>query len=88
MRWKREVMGWMYLDSYLHLHGRRQLRLENCRRVLECNALRVRLETRDLTVEIWGTGLRVFDYNDNSVLVRGKISTIQLAERGQSDASA
>ena len=81
MRWKREMMGWMYLDSYLHLHGNRQLRLENCRRVLECNELRVRLETRDLTVEIWGTALRVFDYSDNSVLVRGKISTVQLSER-------
>ena len=81
MRWKREMMGWMYLDSYLHLHGNRQLRLENCRRVLECNDLRVRLETRDLTVEIWGTGLRVFDYSDNSVLVRGKISSVQLSER-------
>ena len=81
MRWKREMMGWMYLDSYLHLHGNRQLRLENCRRVLECNELRVRLETRDLTVEIWGTGLRVFDYSDNSVLVRGKISSVQLSER-------
>ena len=80
MRWKREMMGWMYLDSYLHLHGNRQLRLENCRRVLECNDLRVRLETRDLTVEIWGTGLRVFDYKSSSMLVTGRITGIELSE--------
>ena len=81
VRWKRELMNWMYLDSYLHLHGNRELRLENCRRVLECCDIRVCLETRELTVEIWGTGLRVFDYHDNSIIVRGCITSLALHER-------
>lgn len=78
---KREVMSWMWLDSRVHLHGNRELRLENCRRVLECNDILVRLESRDLRLEIWGTHLRVFDYNDNCVLVRGKIAEVKLLER-------
>ena len=81
VRWKRELMNWMYLDSYLHLHGNRELRLENCRRVLECRDIRVCLETQDLTVEIWGTGLRVYDYHNNSVVVRGCIASLALQER-------
>jgi hypothetical protein len=81
MRWKREMMSWMYLDSYLHLHGNRELRLENCRRVLECRDVRVCLETRDLMIEIWGTDLRVFDFHDNSVIVRGTLSSLSLHER-------
>lgn len=78
---KRTVQGWVYLDTYLHLHGNEQLKLENCRRILEYNDILVRLQTLDMVIEIWGTGLRVFDYNDSSVLVTGKISAIQLTEK-------
>ena len=74
-------MSWMYLDTYLHLHGNEELRLENCRRILEYNDVCVRLQTRDMSVEIWGTNLRVFDYNDSSVLVTGKLTSIRLDER-------
>ncbi len=78
--WKRTMMSWMYLDTYLHLHSNRELRVENCRRILEYNDVLVRLRTRDLTIGIWGTGLRVFDYNDNSVLVSGNITSLRLEE--------
>lgn len=81
MRWKREVLSWMWLDSRLHLHSNRELRLENCRRVLEYNDVLVRLETRDLRVAVWGAKLRVHDYKDNSVLVCGRIDEVRLEER-------
>lgn len=78
---KRVMQGWVYLDTYLHLHGNRELRVENCMRILEYNEVLVRLQTRDMAVGIWGTGLRVYDYNDSSVLVRGKISSVTLEEK-------
>lgn len=78
---KKTIQGWVYLDTYLHLHGNEQLKLENCRRILEYNDILVRLQTLDMIIEIWGTGLRVFDYNDSSVLVTGKISAVHLTEK-------
>ncbi len=80
-RISRTVRGWVYLDTYLHLHGNQKLRVENCRRILEYNEVLVRLQTLDMMLEIWGTGLRVFDYNDSSVIVTGKISSINLTEK-------
>ncbi len=77
------VQGWVYLDTYVHLHGNRELRVENCIRILEYNEVLVRLRTRDMTVEIWGSGLRVDDFNDSSVSVRGRISSISLEEAGR-----
>ncbi len=73
----------MYLETYLHLRGNRELRVENCIRILEYNEVLVRLRTRDMTVEIWGTGLRVDDYNDSSVVVRGRISSVSMEESGR-----
>ena len=73
--------GWVYLDTYLHLHGNQRLRVENCRRILEYNDVLVRLQTVDMIVEIWGSRLRVADYNDSSVIVTGKISSLNLTEK-------
>ena len=81
MRWKREVMNWMNLGEFVHLCGNREVRIENCRRVLELDDVRVRLCTGELVVEVWGTGLRVFDFNNSSILVRGKIASVHLHER-------
>lgn len=79
-RLQRTMMSWMYLDTYVHLHGNRELRVENVRRILEYDDVCVRLRTRDMAVTIWGTGLRVFDYSDGSMLVTGRITGIELNE--------
>ncbi len=81
-RWKRTLRSWVYLDTYVHIMGNHELRLENCMKILEYNDVLVRLQTRDMIVEIWGTQLRVSDYNDSSVIVRGKITSVQLQEKG------
>ena len=79
-RFQRIMMSWMYLDTYLHLHGNRELRVEIVRRILEYDDVCVRLRTRDMTVTVWGTQLRVSDYNDSSMLVTGRITGIELSE--------
>lgn len=79
-RLKRTFQSWVYLDTYLHLHANRELRVENCMKIMEYNDVLVRLRTRDMALEIWGTGLRVYDYNDSSVIVRGKIASVALEE--------
>lgn len=79
--WKRTLRSWIYLETYLHLQGNHELRVENCMKILEYNEALVRLQTRDMIVEIWGTDLRVYDYNDSSVIVRGTVQSIQLQEK-------
>ncbi len=80
-KFKPAVPGWVYLDTYLHMHGNQRLKIENCRRILEYHEVMVRLQTIDMIIEIWGTGLRVFDYADSSVTVTGKISSVNLTEK-------
>lgn len=79
--WKRTMRSWVYLETYLHLQGNHELRVENCMKILEYNEALVRLQTRDMTVEIWGMNLRVYDYNDSSVIVRGTVQSIQMHEK-------
>ncbi len=80
-KWKRTFRSWVYLDTYVHMMGNHELRLDNCMKILEYNEVLVRLQTRDMLVVIWGTGLEVSDYNDSSVIVRGTIDSVQLQEK-------
>ena len=72
-----------YFETCIHIHGNEQLRVENCRRILTCHEVLVRLHTRDFPVEIRGRGLRVYDYQDGSVLVAGHITGLSLGEEGR-----
>lgn len=78
--WNRMIRNWVCLDTDLHLHGNAELQVENCLKILEYNEVLVRLQTRDMRIAVWGTDLRVFDYNDSGILVRGRITSVSLEE--------
>lgn len=47
----RNLLG---LETYLQLCGNQELKLENCRKVLEYNEIRIVVQTTELILEIWG----------------------------------
>lgn len=79
-QWKRTVRSWVYLETNMYVHGNHELIVENCTKILEYNDVLVRLRTRELSVEIWGTELRVYDFSDGNVTVRGTIESIRMQE--------
>ena len=48
----------LQLETYLQLTGNREIYLENCRRILEYNDIRIVVQTAELVLEIWGSDLR------------------------------
>ncbi len=42
----------------------------------------VKVRTWDLTVMIWGSDLKVNDYNASGIYVCGKIQSVELTENG------
>ena len=40
------------LETYIQLRSNRELYLENCRRIVEYNDIRIVIQTTDLTLEI------------------------------------
>ncbi|MBQ7003592.1 MAG: YabP/YqfC family sporulation protein [Oscillospiraceae bacterium] len=79
-RLRRTFQSLVYLDTHVSLRGNRAVHVENCRRILEYHDVLVRLRTRDMELEIWGTGLRVHDFHDGSVDINGCISSISIRE--------
>lgn len=75
----------LYLDTGLILEGNREMIVENCRRIEEYNEVFMQLISGSLCVQIWGSGLRAYDYRTGGLIIRGKISRIELSERSGRD---
>lgn len=71
----------LMLDTGIHIDGNRELIIENCRRIEEYNEVFMQLLSGKLRIRIWGSGLRAFDYKTHGLVIRGRISQIELIER-------
>ena len=72
----------LYLSPQIHFDCDRELLIENCHRIEEYNEVFIRLVSGRLYVQIWGSGLKAYDYNTQGLVVRGKISQVEFIERG------
>lgn len=72
----------LYMQTTMQMTGNQLLRIENCRRILEYNDIRVVVQTTDLTLSIWGKNLRVDTYSAEGVLIQGELQSIELEKKG------
>lgn len=67
------------LNTQITVCGNSYLEIENCRRIMEYNDIYLKVKASSgLVVEIWGTNLRLSDYNTDGISVRGRIASIEL----------
>lgn len=74
----------MCLQPQIHFDCDREMLIENCRRIEECNEVFMRLVSGRLYINVWGSGLRAFDFKTNGLIIRGKFSGIEFEERSSS----
>ncbi|MBR1591791.1 MAG: YabP/YqfC family sporulation protein [Ruminococcus sp.] len=67
-----------YLDSEIFISGNREIIIENCKRIEEYNEVFIRLVSGGLHINIWGDSLKAYDFRTDSLVIRGKISRIEL----------
>ncbi len=68
----------MFLDSYVSMFGTKEVLIENVRSVYECNEIMVRVKAGRNSITVWGENLKIISYNSNTVLIDGKISSVEL----------
>lgn len=74
-----------YLTPLIHIDGNNELLIENCRKIEEYSEVFMRLISGKLCINIWGNGLRAYDFHKSGLLVNGKISQIEFTERNSKD---
>lgn len=70
-----------FMETGLHIAGNREIVIENCDRIEECSDMFMSLISKKLLVQVWGYDLRAFDFKTSGLVIRGKISQIELIER-------
>lgn len=70
------------LQTYLQMSGNREIYLENCRRILEYNDIRIVVQTTDMTLEIWGKDLQADSRSPESLLIHGEIQSMTFMPKG------
>ncbi len=71
----------LYMNPGMHIESNKEILIENCRRIEEYNEVFMRLISGGLCIQIWGSGLRAFDFKTKGLIVRGRISQIEFIER-------
>ncbi len=70
------------MDTQIQITGSREVLVENCRKILEYNDVFVKVKTWDMTVQVWGSGLSVNDFNSGGIYICGKIQSVELMRNG------
>lgn len=75
----------LYINTNIQIIDNDKAIIENCKHIVECNDIMVKLLTNNMYVQIWGQSLTISDYNTENVIVKGKISSIELIPKGKAD---
>lgn len=73
----------MFLNTFIQITDNKKAVIENCKHIVECSDIFVRVATADYEVDIWGTNLTISDYNAEFVVVNGKISSLEINPKGR-----
>lgn len=71
----------MYLNTNVIINPKCSVLVENCKRILECSEIMVKVECYDYYIEVWGESLCIRDYSTSSVEISGKISSVSFENK-------
>ena len=71
----------LYLNSSINIIDNTQITIENCKNILECNDIIVRVLSAEFIIDVWGSDLTVTSFANRSVMVDGEISSVSLNRR-------
>lgn len=68
-------------DTAIHILGRNEFIIDNCRRIEECSDVFMRFLSAEIYITIRGNDLRAYDFRTGGLVVRGIIDQIEFEER-------
>lgn len=68
-------------QSYINIADNNMATVENCRQIIQCTEIMIKLLTGRFIIEIWGNKLKLSNYSENCVEVRGVIEQVKLIKK-------
>lgn len=70
------------MDTQIQITGNHEVLVEGCKKILEYNDVFIKVKTWDMIIQVWGSGLKVSDFNSNGIYVFGNIQSVELIKNG------
>lgn len=67
----------LFLKTRITMDSGGFLQLDSCRRIMECSDIYIKVRTVDEFVEIWGCGLELCCMSADSIIIEGRVSSIE-----------
>ncbi|MGN0632763.1 MAG: YabP/YqfC family sporulation protein [Oscillospiraceae bacterium] len=75
--------GLLPARSLICISGDKEVLIESCKSVIECNDIKCTLIAAGYTVDVWGTGLSVTSFANGNASVAGKIQSVSVERRSR-----
>lgn len=80
---KKRTYNAFYYNSNIEIVGNERAIIENCKHIIECNDIMVKILTAFFIITVWGSNLSISDYNKENVIINGKISSVEIEQKGK-----
>ncbi|SDA18791.1 YabP family protein [Ruminococcus sp. YE71] len=67
--------------SMMTISGDSEVRIENCKRLIECGDIKCGLISAGYLIEVWGSGLSASSFADGSACITGRVQSISISRR-------
>ncbi len=78
---KKRIYKQFYYNSHIQIVGNDRIIIENCKKILECDEIMVKLQNSLFYITIWGENLCVSNYNKENIVINGEISSVEFEKR-------
>lgn len=68
-------------NTNLHVMDNDYIQIENCKKILEYNDIYLKIRTSNMILQVWGQSLNISDCNNDGIIVRGEISSIEFEKK-------
>ena len=73
----------LYPKTRITMDSSGYMQIDSFRKVVECNDIYIKLRSTDMYIEIWGNGLTVSCMSNDSIIVYGKVSSVEFTPAAQ-----
>lgn len=80
---KKRTYDALYYNSDIEIIGNERAIIENCKHIIECNDIMVKILSAFYIITVWGSNLSVSDYNKENVIINGKIFSVEIEQKGK-----
>lgn len=70
-----------FSEVYVTVTAGREVMIENCTHVYECNEIMARVKSKDGDIVVWGEDLRMSSFRESVVKISGRITSVELIKR-------